>query len=101
MLMLSSRTSGAMYLPQDSSESSSPPSGSPTFRSQHLPLRAHALVGSDVDGVRDGLVADGQAQVSDGAHAVLLNQDVLRFEVTVSDARFTCGERVVSSDTCV
>lgn len=55
-----------------------------------LPLGAHALVGGDVDGVGDGFVADRQAQVGYGAHAVLLDQDVLGFKVTVSDARFTC-----------
>lgn len=42
-----------------------------------LPFGAHALVWGDVDGVRDGLVTDSQAQVSYGAHPVLLHQDVL------------------------
>lgn len=35
-------------------------------------------------------MADCQAKVSDGAHAVLLNQDILRLEVTMSNARLTC-----------
>lgn len=56
----------------------------------HLPLGAHALVGRYVDCVCDGLVADGQAEVSDGTHAVLLHQDIFRLEVPVSDARLTC-----------
>lgn len=68
------------------------------LQESYLPLRAHALVRSDIDGVCDGFVADSQAQVSDGAHSVLLNQDVLRFEVTVSNARFTCRGHVVSSE---
>lgn len=35
-------------------------------------------------------MADCQAEVSNGAHAVLLNQDILRLEVTMSNARLTC-----------
>ena len=35
-------------------------------------------------------MADCQAEVSYGTHAVLLNQDIFRLEVTVSDPRLTC-----------
>lgn len=68
-------------------------SGSGPWWGRYLPFGAHALVGSDIDGVRDGLVADGQAQVGDGAHPVLLHQDVLGFEVAVSNAGFPCRKR--------
>lgn len=60
------------------------------YISIHLPLGAHALVGGDIDCVCEGLVADCQAEVGDGTHEVLLNQDILRLEVTVSNARLTC-----------
>lgn len=58
---------------------------------KHLPLSAHALVRCYIDCVCDGLVADSQAEVSYGTHAVLLDQDIFRLEVTVSNARLTCG----------
>ncbi len=57
---------------------------------KHLPLGAHALVRCYIDCVCDGLVADCQAEVSYGTHAVLLNQDIFRLEVTVSNAGLTC-----------
>lgn len=44
------------------------------------------MVGGDVDGVRGRVVADGQAKVSDAAGPVLLHQDVLGLEISVSDA---------------
>lgn len=76
MLMVSSRTSGAIYLRQDSGESRSQRQD---YRPacHYLPFGAHALVWGYIDGVRDGFVADSQAQVGYGAHAVFLNQDVL------------------------
>lgn len=70
-----------MYLGQDSSEARSQQQaqGAPALLLLLLllPFGAHALVWGDVDGVCDGLMTDGQAQVSYGAHPVLLNQDVL------------------------
>ena len=57
---------------------------------KHLPLSAHALVRCYIDCVCDGLVADCQAEVSYSTHAILLDQDIFRLEVTVSNARFTC-----------
>lgn len=54
-----------------------------------VPLGSHTLVGSNVDGVCDGLVADGQSQVCNCTRAVFLHQDVLGFEVTVGDPRLT------------
>lgn len=42
-----------------------------------LPFGSHPLVRGNVNGVSDGIVTDGQAQVCDGAHAILLHQDVL------------------------
>lgn len=56
---------------------------------QRRPLGSDPLAGRDVDGVRGGVVADSQAQVSDGAGAVLLHQDVLGLQIPVSDARFS------------
>lgn len=38
-------------------------------------------------------MADGQAQVRDGARAVLLHQDILGLEVTVGDAWLPWGGR--------
>lgn len=38
-------------------------------------------------------MADGQAQVGDGAGAVLLHQDVLGLQVPVSDAGLSCANR--------
>lgn len=35
-------------------------------------------------------MADGQAEVGDGAQEVLLDQDILGLEVTVGDARLPC-----------
>lgn len=57
---------------------------------KHLPLSAHTLVGSYIDCVCDGLMADCQSEVSDRARAVLLNKDIFRLEVTVSNAWLTC-----------
>lgn len=59
-------------------------------RLHRSPLGAYALVGGDVDGVRQRLVADGQAEVGDGAQEVLLDQDILRLEVAVRDAGLPC-----------
>lgn len=42
-----------------------------------VPFGPHSVVGSDVDGVRGGVVADGQAEVRDAARPVLLHQNVL------------------------
>lgn len=42
-----------------------------------LPFGPHPLIWGDVDGVRDRVMADSQAQVCNGAHAILLHQDVL------------------------
>lgn len=102
MLILSSNTSGAMYLkhthtPRQTvqTQTSSVQSGAIwlTFVTDclymRLPLGAHALVRGDVDGICDGLVAYCEAQISDGTREILLYQDVLRFQVTVRDTRFT------------
>lgn len=51
-----------------------------------LPLGADPLVGCDVDGICDGLVAHRQPQVRDGAGAVLLDQNVLGLQIAVSNA---------------
>lgn len=42
-----------------------------------LPLGAHALVGGDVDGIGDRLMAYCEAQISDGTCQILLHQNVL------------------------
>ena len=42
-----------------------------------LPFGSHPLVGGNVNGVRDCIVTDSQAQVCDGTHAIFLHQDVL------------------------
>lgn len=43
-----------------------------------LPFGPHPLVWGNVNGVSDRIVADGQAQVCNGAQAILLHEDVLR-----------------------
>lgn len=98
--MLSSRTSGAMYLTERMHvfiklgwhEGCK-------LRNQVLlkvedmcvfaPLCAHSLVGGDVYGVGGGLVAHCQPKVSDGTGTVFLHQDVLRLEVPVGNTRLT------------
>lgn len=42
-----------------------------------LPFGPHPLIRGNVDGVRDCIMADSQAQVCDGTHAIFLHQDVL------------------------
>lgn len=56
-------------------------------RGVQLPFGSYSVVGGDVDGVSGGVVAHGQAQVSDAARPTLLHQDVLRFQVPVGDGR--------------
>lgn len=81
-----------------------PPPLNFTLPLHRSPLGAHALVGGDVDGVRQRLMADGQAEVGDGAHEVLLDQDILGLEVAVSDAWLPCrgrrsgGQRIIAFD---
>lgn len=53
-----------------------------------VPLGANALVRGDVYSISDGLMAYCQPQVSDGTHAILLHQNILRLQITVGDARF-------------
>lgn len=52
----------------------------------HGPLRANPLIGCDVNSVGGGVMTDSQAQVSDGTGTVLLHEDVLGLQVSVSDA---------------
>lgn len=42
-----------------------------------LPFGSHPLIWSNVYGIGDCIVADCQAQVCNGTHAVLLHQNVL------------------------
>lgn len=44
-----------------------------------LPFGSHPLIWGNVNGVSDRIMADGQAQVCYGAHAIFLHQDVLGF----------------------
>ena len=42
-----------------------------------LPFGSHPLIWGNVNGVSDRIMADSQAQVCNGAHAIFLHQDVL------------------------
>lgn len=64
------------------------------------PLGSHSVVGRDVDGVGGRVVFDGQTQICDGRCAVLLHQDVLGLEVSVSNGGFSWTERG-ARDPCV
>lgn len=57
-----------------------------------VPFGAHSVIGRDVDGVGGGVVAYGQTQVCDTARAVLLDQDVLWFQIPVGDSRLTWNQ---------
>lgn len=61
----------------------------PSLKCLFLPFGSDPLVWCDVNGVGDRVVPDGQAQVSDGTRAILLHQDVLGLQVSVSDPRFS------------
>lgn len=52
------------------------------------PFGSHSVVGRYVDGVGVGVVFHSQTQICDDRRAVLLNQDVFRLQVSVSDGRF-------------
>lgn len=54
-----------------------------------VPLGAHPLIRGDVNSISDGLVAYGQAQVRYSTGAILLYQDIFRFEVSVCNARLS------------
>lgn len=103
MLMLSSRTSGAMYLSDNTRQRRSLLLGpgtqikgntvstgsqweAPFDRSTslwleeiyvHRPFSAHSLIRGNINGVCAGVMAHSQAQVSDGTGTVLLHQDIL------------------------
>lgn len=57
-----------------------------------LPFGAHSMVGGDIDGVCGRVMAHGQTEVCDAASAVLLHQDVLGFQISVSDSWFACSK---------
>ena len=101
MLIVSSRTSGAMYLwdtktiPRCSDVQSERifqeraqrcEWEEDSVRSGHRPLGAHPLIGGDVNSVIGRVVTDGQSQVSDSTGAVLLHEDVLGLQISVGDA---------------
>lgn len=54
-----------------------------------IPFGSNPLVRGDVNGVRDGVVAHSEPQVSNGTRAILLHQDVLGFQVSVSNPRLS------------
>lgn len=62
-----------------------------------LPLGSHSVVGSDVDGVGGGVVANGQTQVRDAASPVFLHEDVLGLQVSVSYGRFAWRQTITCS----
>lgn len=98
MLIVSSSTSGAMYLwdvqnnPRNQKEMLGKiPVKKCLVRTcrwacGHRPLGAHPLIRGDVDGVRGRVVTDSQTQVGDRTGAVLLHEDVLGLQVSVGDA---------------
>lgn len=57
------------------------------------PPGAHAGVLGDVDGVQHRVVLHRQAQVSDGTGLVPLHQDVLGFQIPVSDRWLPCSQQ--------
>lgn len=61
------------------------------------PPGAHAGVLGDVDGVEHRVVLHGQPQVGDGTGLIPLHQDVLGFQVPVSDRRLPCERETASS----
>lgn len=61
----------------------------PAIQVHFLPFGSNPLVRGDVDGVCDGVMPDGQAEVSNGTRAVLLHQNILGFQVSVSNPRFS------------
>lgn len=54
-----------------------------------LPFGSDPLVRCNINRIRNRIVPDGQAKVSDGTRAILLHQNVLGFQVSVSNARLS------------
>lgn len=61
----------------------------PARNAAPLPFGSDPLVRCDINRIRNRIVPDGQAKVSDGTRAILLHQDVLGFQVSVSNARLS------------
>ena len=59
-----------------------------------LPLCSHTIVEGNVDSIGAGVVPDGKAKISNCAFSVLLDENVLRFQVSVGDWRFTCRKHL-------
>lgn len=98
VLMVSSRTSGAMYLqPATKRAVAECHRRRLTSVRAGTPLGSNPLIGCNVDGVGGGVVTDSQSQVGDGTAAVLLHQDVLGLEVPVGNAGLSWGGHTARS----
>lgn len=62
-----------------------------------LPFGSDPLVRCNINRIRNRIVPDSQAKVSDGTRAILLHQDVLGFQVSVSNARLSYENKTISS----
>lgn len=55
----------------------------------HISFSPNPVVQLNIDGIRNDIVSHSKTQITDGAGAVCLDENILRLEISVSDGRFT------------
>ena len=58
-----------------------------SYLGRHVPLSADPIIQLDIDGICYYVMPDGQSEIADRACTIRLHEDILRFEIPVSDGR--------------